>query len=98
VKEGQDKSKAACQRGADEDRVSVEKKVQVTHDQVYLLERINEGTTGSALTIPGVQRLMNQYGLGPVSDGLRAMRMAVADGLEVRKPYPYLVSILKGLP
>ena len=64
-----------------------------SYDSIYLASRINERSATTSLTPSGLQRLVNTYGAVAVEDALRSIWGFPPK--ELRRPYPYLVAILK---
>jgi hypothetical protein len=73
---------------------SLKKDERPTHDQLYLMDKINFFTERGQLTIPAIQRLNRKYGVAPVVSSMRILRQsAPGHVLGVRSAYSYLVSM-----
>lgn len=85
---------AAKSRGVHKDKRTPNQ--QLTHDQVYLLGRINDATPQAAqLTVAAVQQLNCRYGLSTVVSSMRVLHGSPPPGV-IHKLYPYLETMCKG--
>jgi hypothetical protein len=68
-----------------------------TEDQVYLATKITEtwGTAKGTITIAGLQKLNDRYGVSVVSDALRSLRGFPPEEA-VQSPFAYVEAICKG--